>query len=398
MSDAAPLPPESRTTRLTPAGRSAVAAVLVLGLALAWSGSGLARATTAACAALVTVSLVLAWSQSRRLTASTPEPVTVPAGTAFPVEIRLTNASPWFAARDLIVAFDTPERPASRPAGWAPACEPRGHRVVAARHGPLARGRMSELRFSVATTFPLGLAEARAHFRVPAEVLVLPRLGHLPRLDEIVGPSAGADAPSPRDPRGEEEMAGLRDWREGDSLRRVHWKLSARRGRRVLREFRSGGRAAVHLVLWAQAHVPNRPGARSPAFERAVSLTATLAERLLRLGHPVRLTILGRTAVRLAPRRGRTGLGPMLRALAEIEATADAPAAHAEPRRGERVVLVTGLGRSAPPGPGAPRLRSAPPIELPGARWYEADDPAVRRLFRKLRGSGKAAAQRRPSP
>jgi uncharacterized protein (DUF58 family) len=126
--------------------------------------------------------------------------------------------------------------------------------------------------------------------------------------------------------RGDEEFYGVRAWREGMSLRRVHWRLSARRGRRIVREMRSEEDAPIHLMLVTV--VPSGMPVEGPRrrFERAVSLAATLAEHFLRAGRRVRLSLLDSAGER-APTsessagawRGRAGLLGVLVALAEAE-------------------------------------------------------------------------------
>ncbi|MES1170972.1 MAG: DUF58 domain-containing protein [Actinomycetota bacterium] len=93
-------------------------------------------------------------------------------------------------------------------------------------------------------------------------------MGHA---DRIV---LGARTPSPDD-------ASLRDYREGDDMRRVHWASSARRGTMLVRsDERAGRRPATVLV-----DLPRDPH----ALEWAISAAASIALSVLTSGHPVRL-------------------------------------------------------------------------------------------------------------
>ncbi len=84
----------------------------------------------------------------------------------------------------------------------------------------------------------------------------------------------GARTPSPDD-------ASLRDYREGDDMRRVHWASSARRGTMLVRSDERAGRrpATVILDLPRDAH----------ALEWSISAGASIALSVLSSGHPVRM-------------------------------------------------------------------------------------------------------------
>lgn len=93
-------------------------------------------------------------------------------------------------------------------------------------------------------------------------------MGHA---DRIV---LGARSPSPDD-------AALRDYREGDDLRRVHWKSSARRGTMLVRSDERAGRRPASVLM----DLPRDP----IALEWTISTAASIALSVLDSGHPVRL-------------------------------------------------------------------------------------------------------------
>ncbi len=84
----------------------------------------------------------------------------------------------------------------------------------------------------------------------------------------------GARTPSPDD-------ASLRDYREGDDLRRVHWKSSARRGTMLVRSDERAGRRPATVVI----ELPREDA----ALEWTISVAASIAASVLTVGHPVRL-------------------------------------------------------------------------------------------------------------
>jgi uncharacterized protein (DUF58 family) len=84
----------------------------------------------------------------------------------------------------------------------------------------------------------------------------------------------GARTPSPDD-------AALRDYREGDDLRRVHWKSSARRGTMLVRSDERAGRRPTTVVM----DLPRD----ADALEWTISTATSIALSVLDSGHPVRL-------------------------------------------------------------------------------------------------------------
>lgn len=84
----------------------------------------------------------------------------------------------------------------------------------------------------------------------------------------------GARTPSPDD-------ASLRDYREGDDLRRVHWPSTARRGAMVVRSDERAGRRPATVIM----DLPREPH----ALEWSITAAASIALSVLDSGHPVRL-------------------------------------------------------------------------------------------------------------
>lgn len=92
--------------------------------------------------------------------------------------------------------------------------------VPAPRRGVFRPG-----RFRIYTTYPLGLFYAWANVELDLACLVYPAPEGgdvpLPELHPVTGPGSATG-------RGEEDFAGLRNYRPGDSLRRIAWKSVAR--------------------------------------------------------------------------------------------------------------------------------------------------------------------------
>ncbi len=117
-------------------------------------------------------------------------------------------------------------------------------------------------------------------------MLVTPEVEDLTRdANPGLGPGAGSSRARQLFRTGEEYYT-MRPYQEGDDLRRIHWASVARTGQLMIRQDESS-RRANGLVFF-----DNRAGAigrsRSPAFERSVSVAATLGMLLLRNGFMLR--------------------------------------------------------------------------------------------------------------
>jgi len=140
------------------------------------------------------------------------------------------------------------------------------------------RGRWNLGPLVVTRVDPFGVVRAPASLGGVAEVAVWPAVVTLPApASVLVGEpdrvALGARSPSTDD-------ASLRDYREGDDLRRVHWRSSARRGSLLVRSDERAGMRPVTVLL-------DQP-ARPAAVEWSISLAASMAVAMLEAGHPVR--------------------------------------------------------------------------------------------------------------
>jgi uncharacterized protein (DUF58 family) len=110
----------------------------------------------------------------------------------------------------------------------------------------LRRGPVGATRWTLGTSDPLGFFQG---FRPAADrevALVLPRFASLAgrrRSRELEASLAAERAGSGN------ELFGIRPYRPGDSLRRIHWRSSARHGELVVREYEPPGLQTLRVVL-----------------------------------------------------------------------------------------------------------------------------------------------------
>jgi uncharacterized protein (DUF58 family) len=119
-------------------------------------------------------------------------------------------------------------------------------------------------------------------------------------------------------------LAGVRDHEVGESLRRVHWRTTARRGRLTVRELEEHPREELQVLLDAAAQALVG-GGRPPAFEYAVTVAGSLALHAARCGISASFESHGRHEHRVAVASG-TSAG-LLDALCTVEADGSSPLA-----------------------------------------------------------------------
>jgi uncharacterized protein (DUF58 family) len=138
--------------------------------------------------------------------------------------------------------------------------------LVAPRRG---RFELSGLQFS--RPDPLGLVRGLAQVSMPERIIALPKRYRLPSLAlagrrrfQLGGVTLATSVGD------SEEFIGLRDYRPGDPLQRVHWKSTARTGTPVVKEYQDEFFERHALVLDT-----GLADGGDAAFEEAVSVAAS---------------------------------------------------------------------------------------------------------------------------
>lgn len=143
---------------------------------------------------------------------------------------------------------------------------------------------------SLASTFPLGLAEARQRNARGVQTLII-----YPEVFPIVAlPLHGAPSQIHRggfllpEAAGAAEFCGLREYRRGDNPRHVHWPTSARLNELMVREFEPLAAASLCIALDLSADADIGTG-RHSTLEYALKIAASIAQFACTQGMPVRM-------------------------------------------------------------------------------------------------------------
>lgn len=248
-----------------------------LGFTAINSGNNLLYLLESMLLALIIVSGLLSEQSMRRLRLSALLPDELYAGRPVMLGATVVNAKRRLAARSIVL-----EVLAGGPVIYLPHLAAGAERVVAWEQTFPARGRHRLAGLRVTTRFPFGLFVKAGPVQLQSEVVVYPAVG--PVAAERLGEATGAStAASRRRGRGQ-DLHNLREYRDGDDPRLIHWRVSAKTGVTTVRELEAEAGGDVRLVL-------RGTGVRDPArLERGLSEAASLAAHFIRQGAAVALT------------------------------------------------------------------------------------------------------------
>ena len=250
------------------------------------------------------------------------------AGRPIHLEIDLRNGRVFGAAQGLVITSPVRPAPQERPASvFLPAVPPRGHATGRIEMVLPNRGLYRFDELEITSRFPFGFLERSVVAGESQDLLVYPRLGKLSRrlfeFERENHPHQEGRRPGPAS--NEVDYHGLREFRDGDSPRWIHWATSARRGRLMVREFeaRHNRDVAVLLDPW----LPSNPEPRDrELLELAISFVATACVELCER-HSLHF-VLGIASNPPIVRHGQTSarlLRELLEQLALVQGTCETP-------------------------------------------------------------------------
>src|SRR5687767_14032685 len=333
--------------RLTPAGMLVISgAVLTAALGIDTTQS-VAYQTFGFLAALVVVAALCLPVLRARVGVERELPRVVTAGEPFTYRVRLSNPGagtvdgltlfedfpdprPTLETLRASAAFPTyrawkrlanASRMAHAPEQPLPALGPGAVAEAEVQARALKRGIVHSRGVTIAHADPLGLLKTLRPVPQQANLLVLPRRYALPPFtlpgSRRYQQGGVALASSIGD---SEEFVGLRDYRPGDPLQRIHWKSFARAARPIVREYQDEyfERHALVLDTFASAADDGR-------FEEAVSIAASLVYTIDTRECLLDLLFVGAEAYTHTAGRGQMQAGNLLEVLAGVRPCRDQP-------------------------------------------------------------------------
>ncbi len=238
------------------------------------------------------------------------------------------------------LAIDVGGRHVSVGTGRVPAA---GWRRVE-RLGPVPRGSLAASALTLETGDPLGFFHHRQRHADQRVAVVLPLFSSLATSVQVREVESAFTAVRPGHGN---DLYGVREYRAGDPLRRIHWRTSARRGELVVREFEPPGRRIVGLLL--------DPAPASPAAaDQVARLAASEAWDCLRSGGRVVAWCPGREPSRLDESRSLWSILEWLALYPDLPVDTSGP-----PRVMDAIAFLT--------RPGGPALDALQDLQARGA-------------------------------
>ncbi len=199
---------------------------------------------------------------------------------------------------------------------------------------------------AIRTGDPFGFFEASAAVGQGVSVVVYPRLEPVPAWKLPAANIEGSHAAPERTHQTTPLATSVRPYAPGDSMNRIHWKLTARHGEIQVKEFDLEQTADAWIVLDLQRAIQAGRGDESTT-EVAIRAAAAIADKALIENRAVGMTVNARRPAYLPPDRGGRQHLKIMQLLAALEPDGEAPLVEAlvqsvgRLRRGMTAVIVT---------------------------------------------------------
>lgn len=278
--------------RLTPRGRAVLAAGVTASLsALAIGHRDLLRVGLLLMALSVLATLVLGRGRYQLSCARQVSPRQVAVGEPAQVALEVTNGSG--SRCGLVLAQEqVPHVLGSRPRFVLSGLEPGEQRTASYVVRCDVRGRYPIGPLTLRLTDPFGLAEYQHSFNRCDDLVVTPAVLPLPAV-ALNGDWRGNGGTRPRALAiSGADDAATREYRQGDDLRRVHWRSTAHRGQLMVRREEQPWQDHATLLLDLRRRAHQDAGGGS-SLEWAVTALASVAVHLAEQGYAVRLARTG---------------------------------------------------------------------------------------------------------
>ncbi|NOZ79280.1 MAG: DUF58 domain-containing protein [Acidobacteria bacterium] len=293
--------------RLTRFGAIFLAGMLVGGLAAANTGNN----ALVMMLGIAMGSFVVSGTWSRQVLGRVEVCLELPrrlhAGTPAPVEVIITNRSRLFPAYGLVIRDEDGAEILVEPLVGTRSVIHRTARIVPPRRGWETFG-----PWRLEVVLPLGFFVKSKLVGTASRRLVYPRLarpGSVALANAVTGPRWSGSGRRGRDG----ELRELRDFREGDERRQIHWKQSARQQRLIVVDRDAPSGEPLFVVVDPRAAGSDGTVIRE-RFESVLSAAATVVVERLRRGLPVGVVV-GRIVIQ--PSGRLTDVERLLRPLAE---------------------------------------------------------------------------------
>ena len=239
-------------------------------------------------------------------------------GESVQIRLEITNRWPW-PVRGLAVerGFFAEAGPEENPTAVALARVPGwSTSVYHWTFRPPRRGVYPAERPVLSSGFPFGIWHARREVEVDGELVVWPQTVRLEGIPPVAGQDFTVAGMLCQRSGSEGDVLGVRPYRQGDSLRTVHWAQTARHDRLIVCERQATARRTARVVIDSDTAV-HRGDLAQGSREWAIRLGATLCQQFQAHDCRVECVLGGRL---LVAEPGPTGLKRLLDEIARFDA------------------------------------------------------------------------------
>ena len=191
---------------------------------------------------------------------------------------------------------------------------------------PQRRGQIPTEQPKLVNGFPFGIYRAENQIEIEGETIVWPNTGELRGLPELNGLQFNIQGLASDRPGNDGDSIGVRAFRQGDSLRHIHWAKTACRNELIVRERQTCAQQPIEIVLDLSPANHSGVGSKS-TYEWAIRIAAFIAKQLHRHHSIIYLKCIGLADSRPSMVTNQGGLRELLDFLAMLpELEIDAPA------------------------------------------------------------------------
>lgn len=212
----------------------------------------------------------------------------------------------------------------------------------------LQRGVQEWQGFRIETDFPFNILRSYRNLWKPHVILVYPQYQRLNQVDIPTGRVFQPGGIVMASIQGDSfEYLGNREYREGDNLKNMDWRATARLNIPIVREYREEYFLRVGVVL--DTYVPAKMKSQKAQleeyenFERAISICASVSECMARSEYIVDLFAAGPNLFHLTAGRSLAYLDQILEILANVEENNEEPFEVMAPELMENLAQMTSV-------------------------------------------------------
>lgn len=178
---------------------------------------------------------------------------------------------------------------------------------------------------SIETAFPLGLNVVTKTFEdTKSEIVVFPspfKVSNFPFFQDETSSHYGENMGKRKG--GNDEFISVREYKQGDSPRHIHWPSSAKKGELIVREYQDILPSSLTIILDLNKKFNVISSLKETTLEYAINIASSLAIYALDQGYSVNLLGLGKDEIKLMNLKGSHNHIEILKTLAYAQCDGD---------------------------------------------------------------------------